>query len=226
MKKTLLAVTAAALLGVPAAANVLVVRSSGPSAKTYPPGHSFADTAQVTLRPGDVMIVLGGQATRTLRGPGTFPVSAGPAKLAMANASRRGRFSAMRAGDVPPVPSLWHLDVSQSGSVCVADTGKVQLWRADPSEQVRLTLAPAGGAPRTLDWAAGQAVLDWPKDLPVGAGAAYEVSASNSSDKSKLVFASVGAAPQDEQGLAKALIAMGCQNQLDVLLETVPDEGK
>src|SRR4028119_1205619 len=95
---------AAALLAVPAAANVLVVRSSGPSAKSYPPGHNFPDNAQVTLRPGDVLIVLGGQATRTLRGPGTFPVSAGAAKVAMASAQRRGRLSAARAGGVQPGP--------------------------------------------------------------------------------------------------------------------------
>ncbi len=222
MKKTLLALAAAALVAVPAAANVLVVRSSGPSAKSYPPGHNFPDNAQVTLRPGDVLIVLGGQATRTLRGPGTFPVSAGAAKVALASAQRRGRFSAMRAGEVPPVPSVWHLDVTQSGKVCVADTAKVQLWRADSADTLSLTVAPAGGAARTVEWPAGQEVLDWPKDLPVAADASYELSWSGSSDKSKLVFASVGTAPADEQGVAKALIAKGCQNQLDALLETVP----
>ena len=222
MKKIAIALAAAALTAVPAAANVLVVRSSGPSAKSYPPGHSFPDSAQVALRPGDVLIVLGGQATRTLRGPGTFPVSAGATKVAMANASRRGRFSAMRAGEVPPMPSVWHLDVSQSGTVCVADPARLQLWRADAGEKVSLTLAPAGGSARTVEWPAGKDVLDWPKDLPVAAGAAYELSWSGSPDKSKLVFASVGAAPEDEQDLAKALIAKGCRNQLDALLERVP----
>ncbi|HEX8585683.1 MAG TPA: hypothetical protein VF680_14900 [Allosphingosinicella sp.] len=222
MKKTITAIAAAVLLVVPAAANVLVVRSSGPSAQSIRPGQSFADNAQVTLRPGDVITVLGGQATRTLRGPGTFPVSAGATKIAMANASRRGRFSAMRAGELPPVPSIWHLDVTQSGKVCVADSGKVQLWRADASEAVRVTLAPADGAARTVDWAAGQDVLDWPKDLPVTSGAAYEVSVGGSGDTSRLVFAGVGQAPQDEAVLAEALIAQGCQNQLDALLETVP----
>jgi hypothetical protein len=73
-----------------------------------------------------------------------------------------------------------------------------------------------------VEWPAGQEVLDWPKDLPVAADASYELSWSGSSDKSKLVFASVGTAPADEQGVAKALIAKGCQNQLDALLETVP----
>jgi hypothetical protein len=140
----------------------------------------------------------------------------------MATASRRGRFSAMRAGEVPPVPSVWHLDASQSGKVCVADAGKLQLWRADPAEKVALTLAPVGGAPRVVEWPAGRDVLDWPEDLPVAADVAYELSWSGSAEKSKLVFASVGAAPKDEQGLAEALIAKGCENQLDAFLETVP----
>ena len=222
MKKTVTAIAAAALLAVPAAANVLVVRSSGPSAQSIRPGQSFADNAQVTLRAGDVITVLGGQATRTLRGPGTFPVSAGATKVVMANASRRGRFSAMRTGEMPPVPSIWHLDVTQSGKVCVADSPKVQLWRADASEAVRVNLAPAGGAAQIVAWAAGQDVLDWPKDLPVTTGATYEVSMSGSADTSRLVFASLGKAPQDEESLAEALIAQGCQNQLDALLETVP----
>jgi hypothetical protein len=222
MKTTHLALAAAALLvAVPASANVLVVRSSGPSAKTLPPGQSLADNAQVTLRPGDVLTVLGGQTTRTLRGPGTFPVSTGATRLAM-NPSRRGRFSAMRSGEVPPVPSVWHLDVSQSGKACVADAGNVQLWRADASEAVSLTLSPAGGTARTLEWPAGKDVLDWPSELPVTAGTAYQLSWSGSSDTSKLVFATVGAEPLDEQALAQALITKGCQNQLDALLETVP----
>jgi hypothetical protein len=222
MKKILIAVAATVLFVVPAAGNVLVVRSSGPSAKSYPPGHRFADNGQVALRPGDVLTVLGGRATRTLRGPGTFPVAAGATKVAMASAHRRGRFSAMRAGEVPPVPSIWHLDVSQSGKVCVADPAKLRLWRADSAEKVALTLLHAGGAARTMEWPAGKDVLDWPRDLPVAADAAYELSWSGSADRSKLVFASVAAAPHDDLALAEALIAKGCQNQLDALLETVP----
>jgi hypothetical protein len=177
----------------------------------------------VTLRPGDVLTVLGGQATRTIRGPGTFPIAAGGAAR-MADASRRGRFSAMRAGEMPPSPSVWHLDVTQSGTVCTADGTRPQLWRADAAEKVTLTVQPASGAARTLQWDAGKDVLDWPADLPATASAAYELSWDGSTDKSRLVFASVGAQPQDDQTLASALIAKNCRNQLDTLLEKVPDE--
>ena len=63
----LLAATATA-----AAANVLVVRSSGPSAKSYPAGRSLPDNARINLAQGDMVIVLTGGGTRTFRGPGTF----------------------------------------------------------------------------------------------------------------------------------------------------------
>jgi hypothetical protein len=228
MKKLGIAIAAAsaAFLAVPAAANVLVVRSSGPSAKAHPPGQSLPDAAQVTLRPGDVLVLLGGQATRTLRGPGTFAVgNVGGAKLALAGAGRRGRFSAMRTGEVPAVPSVWHLDVSQSGTVCYADTARLQLWRPDAAEKVSLTLAPADGSAQTVEWPAGQDALAWPERVSVAADARYEVRWTGGAEASRLTFKALGSAPQDEQALAQALIAKGCQNQLDTLLETVPDEG-
>ena len=59
-----------------AAANVLVVRSSGPSAKGYPPGKSLPDNARIALRSGDTLVVLSGSGTRTFRGPGNFSPSA------------------------------------------------------------------------------------------------------------------------------------------------------
>src|SRR5205085_12101087 len=65
---------AAALLGAaaPAAANVLVVRSTGPSAASYRAGQSLADNQRITLRAGDQLTILANGGTRTFRGPGTF----------------------------------------------------------------------------------------------------------------------------------------------------------
>src|ERR1044072_4364883 len=59
-----------------AAANVLVVRSAGPSARPYPAGRSLADNARITLQAGDSLVILGPTGTRTFRGPGTFSPSA------------------------------------------------------------------------------------------------------------------------------------------------------
>ena len=40
-------------IGAPALAKAVVVRSAGPSAKTYPPGKALPDSAKISLKPGD-----------------------------------------------------------------------------------------------------------------------------------------------------------------------------
>lgn len=209
-----------------AAANVLVVRSSGPSAGNYPPGKSLADNARIALQRGDTLIVLAGGATRTFRGPGTFtatgPVRSGTG-LAAAAGNRRARTGAVRnAGIVPRSPTIWHVDVSQSGKVCVADAGNVMLWRPDAAETVTLTVAPASGAAQTVEWPAGQATLAWPAGVAFAEGAEYRVSWTGNDDPARITFAALDPVPTDLTQVAEALIANECQGQLDLLVETAP----
>ena len=79
-RKLALATLAGAILVAPvvahAGAKVVIVKSVGPSAKTYPPGKALPDTASIALRSGDSVTLLGTSASRTLRGPGTFTASA------------------------------------------------------------------------------------------------------------------------------------------------------
>jgi hypothetical protein len=226
-RRTLLAAAAAALaLLAPLAAEAapLVVRSAGPSAKSYPPGRSLADNASLALQAGDVVIVLVANATRTLRGPGTFSL-AGPVRTLAANSfSARGRFGAMRTGDLPASPSVWHVDVSQSGKVCVADPAKVELWRPESAEKVTLSIAPAGGAARSVEWSEGKASLAWPAGVALSEGAEYEVTWTGAPEPTRLSFAKVGALADDRAAIAKALIEKGCQTQLDYLIDTTPGE--
>ena len=108
------AAVAIALSSTVAVANVVVVKSLGPSAKAYPPGKTLPQSAKITLQGGDVVTILGPNAAQTLRGPGNF--DAGQISLASA-ASQRGRFGALRAAEVAHNPSVWDVDVSQSGQV-------------------------------------------------------------------------------------------------------------
>src|ERR1044072_2243878 len=71
-----------ALSSTAAVANVVVVKSLGPSAKAYPPGQTIPANAKITLQGGDVVTVLGPSAAKTLRGPGNF--DAGSISLASA----------------------------------------------------------------------------------------------------------------------------------------------
>lgn len=210
-----------------AAANVLVVRSAGPSARSYPAGRSLPDNARITLQAGDTLVILGGTGTRTFRGPGTFSpsaaVRAGPQTLA-SNDGRRARIGAVRnAGIVPRSPTIWHVDVSQSGTICLAGTSNVMLWRPDASVPTTLTITAPGGRPRNVPWAAGQATLAWPSGMTIASGGTYSFGQSGVAVPAQITFRTLATEPTDLQAVAAALIANGCQEQLDVLVETQPD---
>ena len=229
MKKQGLMLAAAAFAGLAAfpgiaAAAGLVVRSAGPSAKAYPAGKSLPDKSVVVLKPGDVVMILGGAATRTLRGPGSFTLAAPAQRLAAASFNPRGRFGAMRAGEIPSSPSLWHVDVSQSGTFCVPGGQKVELWRPESSEAAALSMAAPGVAEQKIEWAAGQDTLAWPSAVPLKPGAEYKLTLAGSSDTSRLSFADIGALPEDPGAMAKAFIDKGCQSQLDLFLDNTPSE--
>jgi hypothetical protein len=199
-------------------ATVLVVRAAGPSAKVYPPGKALPESAKIQLRQGDSLMLLNTNGARTLRGPGTFAVAGAAGDLPSA-ASRRARFSAMRSGDVPLNPSPWNLDITQSGKLCVANPSKLTLWRPQKDDAIRVTIK-GGGGEQTLDWAAGQDTIAWPSSLPVTSGAEYQISQPDSGDMARVTFVTLANPPGDSIGTAQSLIANGCDNQLDVLVES------
>ena len=212
---------------VPAAASVLVVRASGPSAASYPPGRSLPDNARITLRANDTLVVLGGSGTRTFRGPGTFSPSAavvaGQRTLA-SNDGRRARIGAVRnAGIVPRSPTIWHVDVTQSGTICLASNRNVMLWRPDATAPLNLTITAPGGASRTVAWPAGQPTLAWPAGTRIANGAAYGFRQPGVAVPTQIIFRILASDPPDLQAVAAALIANGCQDQLDLLVETQPE---
>src|SRR5690349_23727453 len=130
MRKLMLwgAAVALALGSTAGVANVVVVKSLGPSSKAYPPGKTLPESAKITLQGGDVLTVIGPASAQTLRGPGNFDAK----QVALAAAAgQRGRFGALRASEVAHNPSVWDIDVNAGGKVCVAESSKVQLWRAD-----------------------------------------------------------------------------------------------
>ena len=133
----------------PGLSKAVVVRSAGPSAKAYPPGKALPDSAKISLKPGDSVTVLGPNSTKTLRGPGTFPAaSAGAEGLAMA-AARRTRFGAMRSGDLALNPSPWNLDISQSGTICMAKGAALKMWRPNRRRMPRSSaITPSSARPR------------------------------------------------------------------------------
>jgi hypothetical protein len=201
-------------------ATVLVVRAQGPSAKVYPPGKALPESAKIQLQPGDSVMLLNTNGARTLRGPGTFAVAASGGGLAEA-ANRRARFSAMRSGEVPLNPSPWNVDITQSGKLCVANPSKLTLWRPQKEDGIKLTIR-GGSGEQTIDWPAGTDTIAWPASLPVTTGAEYQLSQPESGDSARVTFVTLANPPGDTVGTAQSLIANGCENQLDVLVDGTP----
>jgi hypothetical protein len=211
------AAIAVALISMPAAANVVVVTSLGPSAKVYPPGKTLPETAKINLQGGDVVTVLGPASAQTLRGPGNFDAK----QVALASAAgQRGRFGALRAAEVAHNPSIWDIDASQGGKICVTDASKLQLWRPDSETPATVQIHAADGTTQELNWATGVTLAAWPAALPINNGASYQIEWSDSGEKSSLNFVSVPGTPGDLVGAAQVLIEHGCQKQLDLLVES------
>ena len=220
---------ALALTAVAAEAAVLVVRSSGPSAKAFPAGKALQENQTITLRGNDVVILLDSRGTRTLRGPGTYStsVSAGGSTSAMAALSgqsnaRRSRVGAVRGGPTGATSgrNVWQADIGRSGNVCIANPADVGLYRADSSSARRVTLTEVGSnRTANVEFAVGQKNAPWPTALPMTVGGKYQVRGSGSG---AVILNAVPIAPVPAglEGLAQNLIRNDCQAQLDVLIDT------
>lgn len=217
-----------------AIAGAIVVRSSGPSAKAYPPGRALDDNARISLQAGDQLVILDGRGTRTVSGPGVFSASASAATSsggALATARRivstQGR-PERRGGAVRGTgddgsnrsPNVWFVDVGQSSTVCVADPANLKLWRADATTDATLTLTGPGGASTSMPMAKNVAIGSWPADRPVTDGAEYVI-ADGSGEPTRIKFALLGPTAGGLESTAAALIERGCDAQLDLLIETV-----
>ena len=133
------AIAAAGCLLAPAVASAgVVVAASGPSARNFPVGKTIGDSERIVLRAGDTLTVLDGNGTRVLRGAGTYLArpagrtqqagllrSADPAPHCLAGPHRRDP----RRGRAAAPSSLWYVDVGHAGTVCLAGTDRVRLWR-------------------------------------------------------------------------------------------------
>jgi hypothetical protein len=179
-KAALIPAITVAALAVPnvAHADALVVRSTGPSAASYPVGRRLPATDRVVLRAGDRVVLVGEGATRTLSGPGNFPVRASAAtpqrrtntlgRYLSTSGSTISRTGAVRGSgaDAPAsAPNLWVVDVMRGGTFCVPDIANVTLWRGDMSEDTLLTVQGATAAARTsIAFVAGQNFRRWPSE--------------------------------------------------------------
>lgn len=225
-------VAALALFGASAAfAETIVVKSAGPSARTYPPGKSIADNSKVALKAGDTVTILDGRGTRVLKGPGLFSTTASTSTNSSIGAllrntgTRQVRTGAVRgtnSGTAMRPPNVWLIDASRSGTVCYAGSDPVSLWVPTHTTASTVTLTRVSdGKSVPVALRAGQSVKSWPADLPLADGAQYRISGDAVSAPVTLRFAALGPNPQGLENTASALIRAGCDAQLDLLIDAV-----
>ena len=52
-----------------------------------------------------------------------------------------------------PQPSIWQIDVSAGGTVCLTSATSATLWRPDPASAARLSIRGPGGASQQVSLA-------------------------------------------------------------------------
>lgn len=234
LKRTMAALAlGGAALALPVAAMAgVVVKSTGPSSTKYPVGTKLDDNASITLKPGDVVTVLTSEGTRVIKGGGTFRVGDRPqvasdrfASLTRKRAATRVRTGAVR-GDTDTNatnPSLWYVDVTRSGTICLYDLATVRLWRpATGSVETYRVVGHDGTNPVevTFDDVAAVTPLD-PSRLAITEGGHYVITAPNGTTSAQLNFVLLADDLEAPDVLAEALIAKGCSVQLETLASTL-----
>jgi hypothetical protein len=233
------------LLAGGAAAEVLILRSAGPSARQFRPGARLPDDARLRLRPGDSVVVLTRGRTRLYRGPGMFQAG-GPLRNVSYNdrdpdgrsavgglrggdtvrpgiapgRGRRTQTGAVRDGLVQPRPSdIWQLDITRSGHFCLLPGAMPTLWRPNAISAVELTITAESGESSTIGWPTNQALLGWPADLPLSDQTSYRLSWTGGAVPTRHTIRLLPAeAESDPERLASALLDNECRSQLDVFI--------
>lgn len=222
MKVRLLAATAAILTFVAASASaaVIVVKSSGPSARNYPAGKALQDSDKLSLKSNDLVVLLDSRGTRTLRGPGNFPAaSTGPARSTSSLAAltgqgrARGRVGAVRG---PVSRSIWQANAEASETMCFANPGDISIYRGSIANPETVTIKNlASGKSAKANFAASMQTAPWPSELPIVANNNYQIGNST-----VVAMKSIAPLPSGLEGIAQSLIRNQCEGQLDILINT------
>lgn len=226
-------VVSAAALALPVAAMAgVVVKSTGPSARQYPVGTKLDDNASIKLEAGDIITVLTAGGTRVIKGAGTFRVGDRPqvaadrfASLTRKRAATRVRTGAVRgdSDEVVSNPSLWYVDVTRSGTICLYDLAAVRLWRPGTEGTSTYRIAESGGAMQsevTFDDTVTVAAID-PARLPITESGHYMITAPDGATSAHINFVLLADDITAPDALAEALIAKGCTVQLEALASSL-----
>lgn len=241
---TAAALAAALAITGTAAAQSMVVRSSGPSAKTYPIGKKLGATDKLVLAAGDKIVLMTKGTTRTLSGPGTFSASGtvqvsqtmGTTVTRMISKGTSGRSRGGFTREVGTAgmplaatraPNLWLLDYRYGGTFCVADPATLLVWRPDNSGDTLLKVETGegtGAQVQTVAMLDGSNSRRWPTDvMPVAYGTPYRLTGSDAATPVAVTFTPVETLPETPEEMADLLLAKGCSVQLERLVDAMAE---
>jgi hypothetical protein len=223
----------------PALAQSLVVRSTGPSAAQYPAGKKIAASGKITLKRGDRITVLDKGKTRVLTGPGTFSLSRKTSASQTSNRvasfvatgpRRRARTGAVRGAGTKASPAdatlaarspnLWFVDVSRGGTHCVVKPEQILLWRPEVRSDQTMILANASGGQADITWRRGSPLRRWPTDkITVLDDGRYTMGRASDAQSIAVTVKLLPETPKGLDAMAEALLANGCNQQLDLLVD-------
>ena len=231
------AIAAVAFAGT-AAAQSMVVRSTGPSAGKYPTGTKLKSTDRLSLVSGDKIVLMQAGKTRTLSGPGTFgatgtiqasqSMGATVTRMLSTGPTMRSRGGFSRgAEEAPPVdiraPNLWLVDFREGGTFCVADPARLTLWRPNMDTDQLLKIEQ-DGKEETVAIVAGANFRKWPTEaMPVQYDVDYRLSGAGLAKPVTIRFTPMGALPDSAESSVDMLMAKGCAPQLDRLVSAMSD---
>ncbi len=168
----------------------VVLRARGQVSKEVEVGKPLPTQKMLTLRAGDVLMLLDGRGVRTLAGPGTLVggmfTRSGPAltnrdRVGGVRGSGRPRVAASRSLPL----SAWVVDLANAPAVCLPADRQLVLWRP-AGAPASLDVQGAAGEARRIEWTADAQQAAWPADLPTDPGTRYRL--TNSAGPRELSF--------------------------------------
>jgi hypothetical protein len=230
-------------MATPTLAQAVVVRSTGPSAASFPAGKRLAANGSVTLQAGDVVTVLDKVGTRVLRGQGTFAVD-GPLNRDRGSAALLARSLSnpvsVRAGAVrgapgdvtsgEPIPvSVWLADIDKGGRVCLPRGSDLYLWRGVSAQRRFVWLGESdGGGTVRVALPSRTAGVAWPQTMvPLADGHTYRVTDEadpNKGTELRLVLLEPEVIPADAVALGTLLLDNGCKAQFEWLAASLESD--
>lgn len=231
------AVMAVAVVGT-AAAQSMVVRSTGPSAGKYPTGTKLKSSDRLTLVAGDKVVLIQSGKTRTLSGPGTFgatgtvqasqSMGATVTRMLAKGPQMRSRGGFSRGpGDEASAevraPNLWLLDYREGGTFCVADPASLLFWRPH-MESDELLKIERGDKSETVAFLSGANFRKWPTEtLPIQYGIDYRLSGAGLTTPVTVRFSQLDSMPDTVEGSVDMLVMKGCTPQLNRLVDAMAE---